>query len=163
MSEATNEPGTHAGNDAAQELSELAAALAASAQKGPLLYSTYHRQLLARTAAWLAAGRAPALLIEGVQPVAHAWWWAMQHSYRAATHAAPCRPLQGYIHASRDALGQAAIDGYFSQRVHCCSCGQRWRVENVGICVLCGRYWCCECLPAPVAQRFCGCGGEVVI
>lgn len=144
----------------AGQMQEAVGRASAGGEDDKRLFSRFHRELLDRTAAWLVSDMDPAKLILDVRAAAHAWWWDMQTRDDAAHKVPPCIPVQWYVAASRDAVGQEQIDRYFCQRVSCSGCGETYRVENIGICVLCGRYWCYQCMSG--RARVCGCGGEVL-
>ena len=114
----------------------------------------FEDRLARAAAAWAGRGRADELLVTGTAFfAAHLWRFAVEREGR---------PLDGltlaYLDASYRGIGGA--EGWSAMllpRVRCACHGERWRVENITVCLGCLRYQC------TYAGRECAaCGGRIV-
>ncbi|WP_157546661.1 hypothetical protein [Hamadaea tsunoensis] len=106
--------------------------------------------------AWVAGGRDQALLTTGMTYFA-VYCWGM--NYRIGDPAAPAYDagLAEFVTASYEYNGGA--DGWITLlhgREYCSTCGDRFRLENLGICTGCLRHTCYGC------GRHAGCPGELL-
>ncbi|MFZ5529756.1 MAG: hypothetical protein ACOY4U_01700 [Pseudomonadota bacterium] len=112
---------------------------------------------------WLDGGRPDGLLLAGVALVALNCWL---NRYRDTLPPAVCAVIEAF----RRAAEARQPDGWFhtvlQQRSTCTSCGTRYRIENLSICVRCHDLYCYQCIgqcrPDGAGHRLCLCGGELV-
>ncbi|MFF1907659.1 hypothetical protein [Kitasatospora sp. NPDC058218] len=102
--------------------------------------------------AWEADGRDPGLLVTG-RPFFALYCWHLQTSRGSREHDAA---TTAYVASAHRAIGGAAgWNAVLSERAHCSCHGERWRLENLSICLGCLDYVCYQldgpcCAGAPI-------------
>jgi tetratricopeptide (TPR) repeat protein len=117
-------------------------------------YSAWIETLAQR---WENAGRPEAALLAGMDNLRASCWIASPGGRKT-----PLSELgAAFVAASRV---RSSVN--LSERRHCSSCDERYKLENLGVCTACGNKYCYRCTPAggthANGNQACGCGGEVV-
>ncbi|MFV9504092.1 MAG: hypothetical protein AB4911_05945 [Oscillochloridaceae bacterium umkhey_bin13] len=116
--------------------------------------------LEAQANTWEQHGRPVSELLKGWTLMVASCW-----SYSPGARNEPPNELaQAFLAASRNA--NPGYDEIYNERDTCRGCGERYRIENLGICTRCSALWCYRCQPGdgqhPNGNSACACGGEVV-
>ncbi|GAA4711095.1 hypothetical protein Prum_091900 [Phytohabitans rumicis] len=98
-------------------------------------------------AAWLRAGRDGDLLVTD-KAFFTVYCWSHNHGIRDPAGPEYDPELAEYVTASYEALGgRAGWNAMLCQRTLCRVCGDRYLLENLGVCTGCMAYTCYRCGP----------------
>jgi serine/threonine protein kinase/Tfp pilus assembly protein PilF len=139
------------------QLQRLQEAIADLGLRPSPLFVSYRSWIETHAQRWDQAGRPEAALLAGMDNLRASCWIASPGGRKT-----PLSELGAAFVAASRFRGSVNL----SQRSHCSSCGERYKLENLGICTACDDKYCYRCTPAggthANGNQACGCGGEVV-
>lgn len=121
---------------------------------------TTSRTYEALAESWAARDRPAAVLLQGTRLMVLQCWC---HSAGAKKEGVSDR-LREFLQAGVAAQPAGWLDELLDDRGFCSNCGERYRLENLGVCTACLSTYChrCETGVAANGNKACTCGGEIV-